>query len=601
MQPAHKSRPANLAGRVFAAILLLAVGICLAKDHTPEELLHQADQIKLANNDEFQNLLQQLDAQADQLNQLQHDWLDYLHAWQLGYRGEYPQALSAFQTLLAHVLDPTLRARARISMIYDQVNATHFEDAYSTVSDLLASLPQISDRNAHFLVLITAAYLYSDAGQYDLALHYIDQAAAYDSSEPSICIVGQTRIETMSKAGKLKPDDARIPTVLDACQRIGDSIDANSIRLFLSNALFDQSHTAEALKLLKAHDAEVLASHSSALTTDYRAAMARFYLASGDLAHAREYAQSAIEHANQQTFAKSVADAYKTLYLVAKKQGDPTAALVYHEKFAAADKGYLNDTSTRALAYQMVHQQVLDKKRQIDALNEQNQMLALQQQVDEKSSETRMLYILLLLSGLAIVALWAYRTKRLQIKFQKLARRDGLTGIFNRQHFFESAQDALRYCARNSREACVLALDLDHFKSVNDMHGHAAGDAALKRVVATCQARLRSIDLFGRLGGEEFAILLPDCNAAVAEQRANEMRTAIAGLVDGDDAAANVVVTASFGVAATIVCGYNLATLLAHADNALYSAKHAGRNRVSVHRAGHVDDEVAESNRAVNA
>jgi diguanylate cyclase (GGDEF)-like protein len=104
-------------------------------------------------------------------------------------------------------------------------------------------------------------------------------------------------------------------------------------------------------------------------------------------------------------------------------------------------------------------------------------------------------------------------------------------------------------------------------------------------VVAACQARLRSIDIFGRLGGEEFAILLPDCAEEVAVLRAEEMRTAIAGLHGRADAAAGIVATASFGVASAQACGYNLATLLAHADSALYAAKRAGRNRVAMHRA----------------
>jgi diguanylate cyclase (GGDEF)-like protein len=126
-------------------------------------------------------------------------------------------------------------------------------------------------------------------------------------------------------------------------------------------------------------------------------------------------------------------------------------------------------------------------------------------------------------------------------------------------------------------------MDLDHFKSVNDMHGHAAGDDALKRAVAACQVLLRSIDVFGRLGGEEFAILLPDCPAAVARQRADAMREAIADSRREGDAAADVLVTASFGIAGTQDCGYNLASLLASADDAMYAAKRAGRNRVEVH------------------
>ena len=575
---------ATLAGRVLAVILLLVVDLAIATPENADQLIQRADQTKLANHDQFQTLLKQLDTQSDQLNVLQRDWLDYLHAWQLGYQGDYPQALTAFNILLAHTHDPTVLARARISLIYDQVNAAHYEAAYTTLSNLLQSLPRIADHNAHFLVLVTAAYLYSDAGQYDLAMRYIEQAAAYEQSESATCLIDDSRIETLFKAGKLRSGDALVRTALDACQRIGASNDTNSINLYLAGTLLNEDRVADALKLLKSHDAEVFASHSSALTAEYRATFARGYLLAGDFAQARDSAKSAIELANKQEYSKPMSDAYKVLYEVAKHQGDESNALTYHEKFASADKGYLNGISARALAYQMVHQQLLDKKRVIDTLTEKNNVLLLQQQLDTKSIETRRLYILLLLAGLAFVIGWACRIKCSQIKFQQLARRDGLTGISNRQYFFDAAQEVLRDCAKNAREASVLAMDLDHFKSVNDRHGHAAGDDVLKRAVAICQTYLRSKDLLGRLGGEEFAILLPDCTATVAAQRANEMREAIAELPG--NVSAEVAITASFGVAATQVCGYNLTSLLAHADTALYEAKRTGRNRVSVHRAG---------------
>lgn len=584
--PIFKWRPARWAGRVLVAVLALFGASGAFAQNNVDRLLQRADQIKLDDNDAFRNLLKQLDAQADQMTAPQHDWLGYLHAWQLGYLGEYPQALTAFHDLLVHVQDPTVRARARISLIFDQVNASHFEDAYTAISELLESLPQIADHQTHFYALLTADYLYGDAGQYDLALGYLDQAAAFDQSESAQCRVGSDRITILYKSGKLRADDARIQPAIDACQYVGAVIDKNSIVLYLAHALLDEDRGPDALKILQAHDAEVLASHSAALTADFRAALAQAYLRTGDLARASEAAQSAIANANKQPFAKSVADSYDVLYQAAKSQGDDAAALAWHEKYVVADKGYLNDVSTRTLAYQMVHQHVLDNQRQLEAANDKNKVLALQGQVTAQKARTRLLYMLLLLSGLVIVGGWAYRTKRSQIKFQKLARRDGLTGIFNRQHFFDSAQEVLRYGARNNRAACVLVMDLDHFKSVNDMHGHAAGDDALKRAVAACQVLLRSIDIFGRLGGEEFAILLPDCPAAVALQRADAMRESIAVSRREGDAAADVLVTASFGVASTQECGYNLATLVAAADNAMYAAKRAGRNRVEVHHSG---------------
>ncbi|MBS0570840.1 MAG: GGDEF domain-containing protein, partial [Proteobacteria bacterium] len=581
LRPAH---PARLAGHVLAAVLTLCGALTAFAQNNVDLLLQRADEVKLDDNDAFRNLLEQLDAQAGQLTQPQRDWLAYLHAWELGYRGEYPQAVTAFRDLLARTQDPTLRARARISLIFDQVNASHFEDAYTAISELLESLPQVTDHKTHYYVLLTADYLYSGAGQYDLALGYLDQAAAFDQSESAQCRVGSDRMDILYKSGKLRADDARIQPAIDACQRIGTIVDKNSIVLDQARALLDEDRAPEALKILQARDAEVLASHSAALIADFRASLAQSYLRTGDLARASEAAQSSIANANQQPFAKSVVDSYEVLYQVAKRQGDDKAALAWHEKYAIAGKGYLDDVSTRTLAFQMVHQRVLDSQRRLAAANDANKVLALQQTVDSQKARARLLYILLLVSGLVIVGGWAWRTKRSQVKFQNLARRDGLTGIANRQHFFDSAQEALRFAARNSLQACVLAMDLDHFKSVNDMHGHAAGDDALKRAVAACQVLLRSIDVFGRLGGEEFAILLPDCPTSAARQRAEQMREAIAASRREGDAAADVLVTASFGVAGTQDCGYNLTTLLAAADDAMYAAKRAGRNRVAVHR-----------------
>ncbi len=586
MQSANKSRPSAIARRVLAAALLLMGTFGHAAPTDPGEQLQRADAIKTANNSEFLWLLKQLDSETDQLTSAQQDYLDYLHGWQSVYLGHYETSSAALKKVIDRTKDATIRTRALITLLNSQALATHYDDAYANLSKLLDGLSQVHDEMARNFSFGVAAILYNQAGQYDLAIQYADRWLADSNDKSAACKATSQKIEALYRLGKLHENDPLLDNAIKECQRIGDPLFTNNIRTFRAQLLIAKGSAGAALQLLTAHDKEAITTHSAAFISHFHALMARCYLLTDNLAKAREYAQSAIDYGIKQTFSRSVADAYKVLYEIAKRQGDDPGALAYYEKYATADKGYLNDTSARALAYQMVHQQVLDKKRQIDALNEQNKLLQLKQQVDEKSTETRRLYILLLLAGLIIVVGWAYRTKLSQLKFQKLARRDGLTGISNRQHFFDAAQESLRYCAKNARDASVLAMDLDHFKSVNDMHGHAAGDATLKRVVAACKERLKSIDLFGRLGGEEFAILMPDCNAAVAAQRANEMREAIAGLSAGGKAMNDVVVTASFGISTTPVCGYNLTTLLAHADNALYSAKHAGRNRVVVHRAG---------------
>jgi diguanylate cyclase (GGDEF)-like protein len=285
-----------------------------------------------------------------------------------------------------------------------------------------------------------------------------------------------------------------------------------------------------------------------------------------------------VDIASKSDFTAPLATAYQLLFQIEQQQGNMRDALAYHEKYMTADKSHLDDVREKALAYQIVKQQVEAKKVQLEALNKQNQILQLQQALDVKQMETGRLYIALLLTVLASIGLWLYRLKRSQLRFMRLARRDGLTGIFNRQHFVDEAGQALRYAAKSSRGACLILIDMDHFKLINDTHGHVIGDQVLKHAVTTCQGFLNSCDVFGRLGGEEFGILLPECTPSKTLDRAEQIRQAIDAITEWDSLSLKI--SASFGIAATDQHGYDLRRLLIAADDALYRAKRNGRNRV---------------------
>ncbi|KPF72079.1 diguanylate cyclase [Bosea sp. AAP35] len=159
-----------------------------------------------------------------------------------------------------------------------------------------------------------------------------------------------------------------------------------------------------------------------------------------------------------------------------------------------------------------------------------------------------------------------------------LATTDGLTGALSRRAFREEGSRLLALTQRHGHKVSCIALDLDHFKRINDCHGHAAGDAVLAGSVATCQSLLRKTDLFGRLGGEEFAVLLPHTNQQEAIKVAEKLRSGIASQVVGADDGP-LTVTASIGVATSGSAAADLDTLLGMADAALYRAKAEGRNR----------------------
>lgn len=162
----------------------------------------------------------------------------------------------------------------------------------------------------------------------------------------------------------------------------------------------------------------------------------------------------------------------------------------------------------------------------------------------------------------------------------QMASRDALTGALSRRAFADALEKAFSARGRNGQQATLIMFDLDHFKSVNDTHGHAAGDAVLKAVAQVVAGELRAVDSFGRLGGEEFGIVLDGADAAAAEEVANRIRRAIARAVaPGFE---QVAFTSSFGVAE---CSHDMLSVddwMARADARLYAAKEAGRNRVCV-------------------
>ncbi|WP_242356470.1 MULTISPECIES: GGDEF domain-containing protein [unclassified Anaeromyxobacter] len=160
-----------------------------------------------------------------------------------------------------------------------------------------------------------------------------------------------------------------------------------------------------------------------------------------------------------------------------------------------------------------------------------------------------------------------------------LGRRDPLTGLANRRAFEEALAGAVARAARGEAPLALVALDVDHFKRVNDAHGHAAGDAVLAAVAARAAEALRAGDLLARIGGEEFAALLPGATLAAAAEVAERIRGRIsAAPIDAGSAA--IAVTVSAGLAA-LSRGEDGATLLARADERLYAAKRAGRDRIA--------------------
>ena len=195
--------------------------------------------------------------------------------------------------------------------------------------------------------------------------------------------------------------------------------------------------------------------------------------------------------------------------------------------------------------------------------------------VDDSFVTWRLLEAFLFGIGIAFVTLAMVR-ERAELRLRAMANCDPLTGIGNRRAFMDAAQVLLAHCQRAGSPVALLMCDLDHFKRLNDRHGHALGDAALIGFARVVVQSIRQSDVCGRIGGEEFVCLLPDADAAQAAQVAERIRRECHALMPGQAADVSV----SIGVASVAQAGYDLSRLLALADQALYRAKANGRNRV---------------------
>jgi diguanylate cyclase (GGDEF)-like protein len=169
--------------------------------------------------------------------------------------------------------------------------------------------------------------------------------------------------------------------------------------------------------------------------------------------------------------------------------------------------------------------------------------------------------------------------RRLETDLRRLATTDGLTGVLNRSAFLAAAQREMEWARPTDQVVVLLMVDVDHFKAINDRYGHACGDLALQHLVATLRSGLREGDVLGRLGGEEFAIVLHTGSPEIAEGIAERLRSRVeAEQLTFDDRV--IPMTISVGFAILRPTDQSIAQLIARADAALYHAKHSGRNRV---------------------
>ncbi|WP_100642592.1 sensor domain-containing diguanylate cyclase [Alteromonas facilis] len=207
------------------------------------------------------------------------------------------------------------------------------------------------------------------------------------------------------------------------------------------------------------------------------------------------------------------------------------------------------------------------------------QQLELKRQESEQHiANLSMLFIALLALVVTVIALFLFQSRRL---FKHKANTDGLTGISNRRHILEQSLKAIEQASRQQQPLSLIIFDIDNFKRINDTHGHQLGDVVIRSAARQAQHLLRNDCQLGRIGGEEFLVLMPHIALEEAATIAERLRSNIAEKVFHLESS-RLTFSISLGVACTEQQGYSLDALVKAADDALYEAKNAGRNAVKM-------------------
>ncbi len=563
------------------ALLLSLAGVCMAADPVIEAKLAQADAVRTSHPAEFARILSELDNHSARATPEQQAHLKLLHTYRSILRGDSEGAIRNLQSVMAETDNLRLRYRAGAMLANTYAITRQFESGLKVLDRILPQSRDVTDSDSRHHGWLAAAILYNQVGEFALGKHYAQQVQGDSPGARSRCIAGDLELESLQGLGSM-PEESTIQAAIAQCAALDETILTGFAWTYLARKRYAEGRVAEAIEVLERYLPQVEETAYPRLISEYHSMLADYRMSRGDRAVAQRHAQRAIEQSADIASSQSLVVAYKVLFEIAERDGDPAAALRRYMQYAEAERANFSDVKSREMAYQLVRHQSLQQTQHIALLNQQNALLQLQQRVQKQSAQNSRLAIGLLVLLAAFIALWAYRTKRMQLSLRRMAETDALTGICNRHHFNLRAEQLLGQCERSGEEVALVMLDLDHFKSINDRYGHATGDWVLRKVAEVCTPLCREVDVFGRLGGEEFAVLIAGHDLRSARRMADDLRVRLAG-IDTSGSGDVFRVTASFGVATSQFTGHDLSRLMSNADRMLYRAKRGGRNRVCVY------------------
>lgn len=569
-----------ISGLFGLGLLFASLPMAWSQDEGFDQHLERIRQLNISGQTEqARQLLEQARVVIAQRSPEQQIEYELLLAHNLGLRGEFETALDRLDELLKLRLSDLDRTRALGWAANLAATGRQHRRSFAYLREALLLVDQIDHPLHQSAVLGNAAQMLSGAGEIERAIAYGTRAVSLadltDNTQEQ-CIARQRLVNVWRLAGQSRRLREVTDEAIEACERAGDPVFLAALanqqgRQLIEDGQLDAAEIALQRSIALAEEAEYMPILQLA-----RLQLAGIFAERGEHERANRLAAEQLHLLTQGKRWEQLVTAHALLAQDYERQGNFSAALEHMEGQIQARTRQIEQERARRLAHLEVAYELSAREQEIGLLREQ----ALAGELDEQANRQQALLRQLAWGTGAIIGtlliILLVRTRRERRHFRRMARHDSLTGLLNHTHFFAATKAALAHAESAGSGLCLILADIDHFKAVNDQFGHLVGDQVLRRVAARIREQFPEPAIVGRIGGEEFAIALPDCQPDDARDRIEALRELINQARSGEEA---LTVALSFGLAAPQT-GEAMEDLRRRADQALYQAKREGRNRL---------------------
>jgi len=540
-----------------------------------EHYLDQVDQLRRADISAFREHIDELIKHPDASHSTLQQLIQLHEAYYAAMLGNYLKAFELTDRLSASE-QQAMRLRALTLSINISAFARKWTEGLQRIYTLENLLPAISSRSQLNRIYSVFSAFYLQLGKPQKSLKYAKKELDY-SNDYDKCNAYSNNINAIIKLETLRFKDHLVQKTLKACEYAEDELSYLLTVELVARSLINIDDSSALNKLLL-HLDSIKRINYPLLTTDTYATLSALYMNMNKHDKAALYAKKALASGKHLTHTKTLARIHKLLSQSESRQGNSEQALVHYIEYNRINALVLDEVQVKAIAYQNAQLDNLHQQNEIARLTQSNLLLQANEKLALARSQKSSIAAGALLLIVSILVYAIYRIRKAQKELKQVSYFDQLTGIYNRRHFLQLGKKCLSFCDNKGLHLVCVMFDLDHFKRINDQYSHATGDWSLVEVCKAITACLRDKDIFARVGGEEFIVLLPNTDQKTAESLVHSMMYGLSK-INTQPTSHEFTITASFGIVTSDSTGYELDKLMDNADKAVYLSKLAGRNQ----------------------